>query len=345
MEAAEVSRPRRRRMAWVAGVAALVVLGLLGAALWLRAQILGSQRGAPREIWVPQGASLSEVVNKLAASGVVGNGLLFRAWLALHSPPEVLAGIYQMRTNEPYSEVLSTLRRGPVVYHLLVPPGFDLAQILARIEGFFWISRSACQQALKSVSSPYLPSTSSGDPEGVLFPDTYYVWAGEPCSEILNTMAHRFVTEAASAGITPSTRLFGLDAYQLITVASIVEREAKLQVDRPLVAEVIYNRLRRHMDLQMDSTVLYGLGRHSGRLDAADLAKLTPYNTYLVGGLPPTPIAVPSLSSLEAALHPARGDLLYFVVVARDGAEAFSATYAGQERNIALAERNLGERL
>ena len=159
----------------------------------------------------------------------------------------------------------------------------------------------------------------------------------EDANTLLNSMIESFTAAAAQAGLRPGQYVNGLDAYQVVTVASIVEKEGVIQKNLAKVARVIYNRLARGMPLQMDSTVLYSLGQDGGPVTPADLRIKSPYNTYLNTGLTPTPICFPSPGALDAALHPAPGAWLYFTLVSEDGTEAFSDTYAGQVANEKLA--------
>jgi UPF0755 protein len=164
----------------------------------------------------------------------------------------------------------------------------------------------------------------------------------ETASSLLAQMIDRFTSSAEAMGVTPGKDVNGLDPYQLVTVASIVEKEGVYPQNLAKVSRVIYNRLARGMPLQMDSTVLYSLGQDGGPVTPADLQIKSPYNTYLNTGLTPTPICFPSTNSLQAAIHPADGGWLYFVLVSEDGTEAFSTTYAGQVANEKLAkERGL----
>jgi UPF0755 protein len=142
-----------------------------------------------------------------------------------------------------------------------------------------------------------------------------------------------------SVGLAAGSAALGLTPYQVVTVASIVEKEGVIKKNLGPVARVILNRLQNDMPLQMDSTVLYAEGRDGGAVAASDLKLQTPYNTYLNKGLTPTPICFPSKAALQAALDPPTGSWLYFVVVEQDGTEAFADTFAGQMANEALAKQ------
>jgi UPF0755 protein len=179
----------------------------------------------------------------------------------------------------------------------------------------------------------------SNDLEGMLGTGTYDVFPGESDVTLLSHMVDRFDDQAGAAGLsTSSAAAFGLSPYQLLTVASIVEKEGYYPVNMPDVARVVYNRLSRGMPLQMDSTVLYALGQDGGPVTAEDERVQSPYNTYLNTGLTPTPICMPSAHALAAAVDPPAGNWLYFVLVQKNGVMAFADTYAQQLANEQLAK-------
>jgi UPF0755 protein len=179
--------------------------------------------------------------------------------------------------------------------------------------------------------------------EGLLGTGVYQVLPGESDATLLQQMVDRFDTTAEAVGLQSGAAALGMTPYQVVTVASIVQKEGVYSQNLAKVARVVDNRLARGMALQMDSSVLYSEHRDGGPVTSADLALDSPYNTYLHKGLTPTPICFPSQASLEAALHPATGSWLYFVVVQRDGTEAFADTFAEQLANEQLAKsRGLG---
>lgn len=288
---------------------------------------------------VPPGASLVSLLPTLARRGVVDHPLLFRVWLQSQPARVLRPGPYVLYQHEPYGSVLATLDGGPHLLRLMIPPGFTLGQIGAALHRLM-PSRSAAGLVAAGtdgqVRSPYEPA-SSHTLEGLLYPDTYFIAPSTTDAAILTMMVQRFDSVAASIHLSERARAMGMSPYEIATIASMVEREAKVPTDRGKVARVIYNRLATNMPLQIDATVLYGLGNPTRPLTAADLGTPSPYNTYLNRGLPPTPIASPGISSLQAALAPTPGPWLYYVVVSPNGAEAFSTTLSGQQRNIALA--------
>ncbi|MGH9071154.1 MAG: endolytic transglycosylase MltG, partial [Acidimicrobiales bacterium] len=230
---------------------------------------------------------------------------------------------------------------GPQLVTLIIPEGFSLAQIAARVGTIPGHSAAGFLAEAMSgqVTSPYGPS-GTDDLEGLLFPATYTVAPGATDEKILQMMVDAFDTRASSAGITQAAAKLGISPYEAVIVASLVIKEAKLPADMGKVARVVYNRLADGMPLQIDETVIYAAGGDPNALSGKSPAEVepnSPYNTYNVKGLPPTPIASPGMAALDAALSPTPGNWLYYVVVSPDGAEAFCATYACQQANVAKA--------
>jgi UPF0755 protein len=274
----------------------------------------------------------------------VGSSLAFRVYLTLHGTPIVQPGSYLMHRGDSFADVRALLARGPNVFAVDVLPGFTLSEVATRVgqipghDGARFLSLASSG----TLRSPYQPAGST-NLDGLLGAGTYIVLPGESDQTLLSAMIDRFTTVADAAGLSAGATALGITPYQAVTVASIVQKEGVYQKNLGKVARVVYNRLARGTPLQMDSTVLYSEHRDGGPVTAADLALDTPYNTYLHPGLTPTPICFPSKASLQAALAPTPGDWLYFVVVSKDGTEAFSNTFAGQQANERLARsRGLG---
>lgn len=333
--------PTRLSGRWrlVAVVVGVVVLLVGGGAVWVHGQVdPGGRRGPAVLVDVPAGASTARIADELAAAHVISHPLLFRLYVKVLGGGPFEAGEYSLPRNDSYGDVVASMHRGPLVHRLTIPEGFTLSQIADRVGRLPGHTRAHFLAVAGSgqVRSQYQPAGST-NLEGVLFPDTYQVQPGETDGQILAQMVARFDEVAGQLGLAASARTAGVTPYQAVTVASMVEREAKVPADRGLVAQVVYNRLARGMRLQVDATVLYALGPGHSTLSAADLSVASPYNTYRVTGLPPTPISSPGRAALEAALGPPKGPYLYYVVVEPDGKEAFSTTLAGQEQNIALA--------
>ncbi len=329
---------RRRFVAWT-GAGIVVVVALF--ALWyeLESHALGSA-GPQVVVTVQPGESTSAVVDALHQHGVVGSTLAFEIGDFFHGTPTVLPGSYALHQNQTFGQVRATLAAGPNIYPVDVRPGFTLGEVASEVDGVPGHADGGFAQAAQSgaVHSEFSPPDSN-DLEGMLGTGVYDVLPGEGDETLLRNMVDRFDRQARDAGLsTSSAAALGLSPYEVIIAASIVEKEGYYPVNMPDVARVIYNRLARDMPLQMDSTVLYALGQDGGPVTAQDEQLHSPYNTYLNTGLTPTPICMPSVDALRAAVDPPGGDWLYFVLVQKNGVMAFSDTYAGQLANERLAK-------
>jgi UPF0755 protein len=247
-----------------------------------------------------------------------------------------------MDENLTYGQVRAVFAAAPNIYPITVEPGYSLSEVAARVNGLPGhggdsFAKLAASGEVRSTFSP----TGSDNLEGLLGTGNYLVVPGESDVQVLSAMVTRFEQQAAASGLTPAAAsALGLTPYQVITAASVVEKEGYIKANMPDVARVIYNRLAHSMPLQMDATVLYALGQDGGPVTPADEQIPSPYNTYLNKGLPPTPICSPSPTALAAATHPPSGAWLYFVVVKKDGTEAFVDTYAEQLANEQQAQAN-----
>jgi UPF0755 protein len=320
-----------------------VVVGTVAYAVaWYEGEVHAGPAGTTTIVDVRNGASAGAVGRALAGHGVIGSSLALRIYFFFHGTPVVRTGGYAFRRHEALADVLARLQRGPDVLSVL--PGYTVSETAGFLDSVTGPDGAAFRTAVRdrAVVSPYEPA-GAGNLDGLLGTGDYVVSRTEPATTLLRLMVTRFDDHARAAGLDAGAASLGVTPYQAIVVASVVQKEGVYPQNVAKVARVVYNRLARDMPLQMDSTVLYSEHRDGGPVTAADLALDTPYNTYLHRGLPPTPICFPSALSLDAALHPAAGRWLYFVLVARDGTEAFSDTYAGQLANEQLARsRGLG---
>jgi UPF0755 protein len=338
--ATRAARVRRRRRILALVGAGLLVL-ILAFVLWyeLESAALGPE-GPQVIVTVGENESFDSVVSSLSAHGVIGSSLAFRISDLIHGTPSVLPGLYALHQNMSFADVRTKLAAGPNIFAVDVRPGFTLAEVAAQVDslpghapgGF---QRTASSGAVHSMFSP----PGSNNLEGMLGTGSYMVLPGESDLAILQKMVTKFDSQATAVGLsTASAAAQGMTPYQVITVASIVEKEGYYTKNMPNVARVIYNRLAQGITLDMDSTVLYALGQDGGPVTAQDLKIQSPYNTYLTKGLTPTPICMPSTDALSAAVHPPPGGWLYFVLVSKDGTLAFSDTYAEQLANEQLAK-------
>jgi UPF0755 protein len=326
-------------IALVGGALVAVVLAFV---LWyeLESHALGPP-GKQVVVTVHQGEATNDVVDALSQKHVIGSTLAFRISDFFHGTPTILPGSYALHENQTFSEVRAILAAGPNIYPVDVRPGYSLREVAARVDsipghatgGF---AATAGSGAVHSVFSP----PGSNNLEGMLGTGSYLVLPGETDLTILRLMVSRFDRDATAAGLSvTSAAAVGMTPYEVIIAASVVEKEGYHPTSNmPYVARVIDNRLAKGIPLQMDSTVLYAIGQDGGPVTAQDLKIRSPYNSYLTKGLPPTPICMPSTTALTAALHPAAGAWLYFVVVKKDGTEAFSDTFAQQLANEQLAK-------
>ncbi|MGC8626805.1 MAG: endolytic transglycosylase MltG [Acidimicrobiales bacterium] len=327
-----VRRRRRLRLreVLVAIALAVVVIAVVGFFRVSHDINPGGRPGKVVTVVVPAGASTLQIAHILAKAGVVHGPDVFEVYVKLHGAGPLLAGTYRLVTNESYSAVIRALEQGPVLVtaKLVVPEGFTIAQIAAavgRLKGIGITAHDFMAAATDGqVRSPYEPA-GTDDLEGLLFPATYPVEQGESAAELVTYMVETFDQHASQIGLAAGAKRLGLSPYQVVTVASIVEREAKLQVDRGPIASVIYNRLSQGAPIGADSTLLYGLGDPKGPVN---FDEPNPYNTRLHKGLPPTPISNPGIPSLEAALHPPKTSYFYWVEVNPDGKMGFASTAA-----------------
>jgi peptidoglycan lytic transglycosylase G len=314
-------------------IVVLVVVVLVTGAFGLYRYATGaSGPSRPVAVEIPSGATAADVGDLLERRDVVRSSLAFRLSAQLRGyGSDIQAGAYQLLTNMTIPEVFDTLEAGPVLdtVTLTVPEGLEVRQV-ADQAGTLGLDPSAFLQAASSgryAAPPYLPA-GADTVEGFLFPKTYeFSTDGLDEEVVIDRLLAQFEEEAITLDWSRAEDL-GLSQYEVVTVASLVEREARIPEDRPKIAAVIYNRLREGMPLQIDATVQYALPEGNRELTFEDYEIDSPYNTYLHPGLPPTPIASPGLDSLRAALEPADADYLYFVVVDPEtGRHAFADTY------------------
>ncbi len=324
---------------WIVAVALAAFLLPLG---WFLLQAYPlSGPGKAVIVLVRPGDSLRTIAVRLQRAGVIASAFAFDIDTLVEGSPIVLPGGYSLREGSTFSQIRAQLSAGPNVATLDAVPGLTLAEMrtdLQRQLGTSFAEQFSLALSARAAISPYHPH--GGSLEGLVGPGEYVIPPGESAVQLVNQMSQSFAAEASAAGLSPATRRFGLSAYQLLIGASIVVKEGYYPVNMPKVARVILNRLVRHDALQMDSTVLYALGRDGGTVTPAMLQTNTPYNTYLYAGLTPTPICVVSPDALQAMLNPPPGPWQYFVVVDKQGTMAFATTFAQQLANEARAKAN-----
>jgi UPF0755 protein len=336
----------RRQRTWFV-LFGLVVVPLIALAIavgWFAWQLNppgGS--GSAVEVQIARGCGIPCIGNELSHRGVIGPSWVFNVYSRLHGDSNFKAGTYELKKNMGVSSAVKTLKAGPHIAYiqLTIPPGFWLKQISARVGKLPGLNVDSFTEATvnNAVRSAFEPA-SVNNLEGLLWPDTYNISAEEDEILVLSTLVQQFDKRAVQLGLA-NANVRGYGAYDIIKIASLVEAEAKIDADRPLIASVIYNRLERGMPLQIDATLIYARGNPRVRtLSNKDKLIDSPYNTYAHTGLPPTPIAAVSAASLKAALAPATSPYLYYVVIDKKGDTAFATTPEEQNANIAIAKRN-----
>lgn len=328
-----------RKVAWVAGGTVVFLLLLLAlGGVWVMRQIDPGVAGEEVSVSIPEGSTTAQIASLLEREGVVTNATVFQYYVRWKEVGPFRAGTYDgLRKRSKMGAVVSRLQVGPLpprYTEVPIPEGFWLKEIRARIlETFPQMSAEELDAALADVRSRYQPPFASL--EGLLFPATYRVEEGDELDEqkLVRQMVSKFEQVAGELGLDQATeklRAAGgrqLSPYEVVIVASMIEEEAKVPEEKPMIARVIYNRLAAGMPLGIDATVIYALGEHKEQLTRSDLNIDSPYNTRRFPGLPPTPIASPGRESLEAALNPAEGSWLYYVLTDEQGHHYFTDDY------------------
>jgi len=325
----------------------ILILALAGSLYWLRQELQAPKLHSQSEqyIAIPKGSTPDQIINNLEARGVIGHGWLLKLYVrATGSGQRLKAGEYRFPSPISPLAVLKKLEEGEQrLSRLTVIEGWtrwDIAALLARIPELKLQSAEEALELFDDTSVIRDLDPEAKNLEGYLYPDTYSFQPDATPRQVVETMVKRFrqVWGELSAKHTPPP---GLSPREIVTVASLVETEAKLSDERPVVASVIYNRLRRDIPLGIDSTVIYaskaaGKWRNNGKVYQSDLDRDSPYNTRKVRGLPPGPIASAGQSSLEAALKPAQTDYIYYVrePSRNDGAHNFYSNEADFQRGV-----------
>jgi UPF0755 protein len=352
-----VAAPRRGRLGSIllfggllVVVAALLAAGLTGR--WVLNQVAPpGEPGASVNFTVGQGETIESISERLQAEGIITNARMFRWYVENKGGLELQPGYYTLRPMDDMGNILGTLRTPPAQTYTKVtfPEGFTVARMGARIEEN--IPRITADSFVEvatngSVRSALAPEAT--DLEGLLFPDTYQIAGNDTPTQIAQRLVRQMERVAARVGLDKAQEKVGLTPYQVLIIASMIEREAKVTEDRALISRVIYNRLFYNMPLQIDATLFY---KTDDSLSFDELSELDqPYNTYMYPGLPPTPIANPGRASIEAALNPAPNPeasdplcqgignnpcaYLYYVLKDAEGAHAFAVTLDQHEANV-----------
>ena len=283
---------------------------------------------------VESGQGLHQISRRLADAGLIRDAKKFTLLARIQGQETAIqAGEYELSAAMPPAAILRDMINGRVRLHrLTVPEGFSVRQIAdlvakagyATSEDFL----TECREP-RFLSTLNIPGKSC---EGYLFPDTYYFPASATPIQIVTAMVNRFWERFPDTWKTRASEI-GLSVHEAVTLAAIIEKETGAPFERPVISSVFHNRLKRRMRLQTDPTVIYGISDFDGNLTRKHLNTPTPYNTYIIRGLPPGPIANPGSAAIEAALYPADTDYLYFVSK-KDATHHFSTTIAEHNRAV-----------
>jgi UPF0755 protein len=327
---------RARPLFWLAS--GLLAAFLATEAFWLLVPTRTVQAGTTR-VDIPPNLGIVAIARRLADAGVIRSPVAFTALAALRGTARQLrAGEYDIPQNASTLQILEQVESGRVVQHTIVlPEGGSVAELAAGLEA---AGLAPADDVIRLARDPVFLRTLQIDApsvEGYLFPDTYQFVRGAPLEELLARMVQRLRVKLTPE-LSDRARARGLTPHQLLTLASIIEREAVVRDEMPLISAVFWNRLRRNMPLQADPTVQYAVAKGRRALSRVDLLVDHPYNTYRRTGLPPGPIASPGIAAIEAAVTPAAVDYLYFVSM-DDRRHYFSTTIT--QHNAAVGRYRL----
>jgi len=335
-------RPSRGgRPRWGRLLAAAILFVVLAGATWFVLSLLqpfkGDGEGQRVRVVIPKGASLGEIADLLQARGVIESSGFFelRARIAGRTG-ELKPGSYELREDMSYSAALDSLERGvpPNVVVLTIPEGRSRREIATLVKGKLRGSYLRASRRSPDINLRRYGAAGAKSLEGFLFPATYELKKSQPMSRLVGEQVAAFERSFAKVNMRYA-RSKNLTPYDVLIIASMVEREAQVARERRLIASVIYNRLRQGINLGIDATIRYALGQWTKPLKESELASPSPYNTRTNPGLPPGPIGNPGLASIQAAAHPARTKYLFYVVKPGScGEHAFSASDAEFQRDV-----------
>jgi UPF0755 protein len=316
----------------------LLAASLAAGALYQRLQDYAAESadpaGAETFFAVAPGERLKTTADRLHREGIVRRPVAFRVLARLRGVENrIRAGEYRLSPAMTPEQVLQRLVKGEHALHrLTVPEGLTLDQVAERVQAAGLGDAGAFARTASDPALSRRLGVEATTLEGYLFPETYFFPRPVSAEAICRAMVRRF-RAVFNEEWKERAEAMGHTVHEIVTLASIVEKETGDPGERPLIASVFHNRLKRGMRLQTDPTVIYGIENFDGNLTRRDLKTHSPYNTYTIDGLPPGPIANPGRASLEAALYPAESDYLYFVS-RNDGTHVFSATYPAHRQAV-----------
>ena len=310
----------------------LLVVAVLGTIYVVYAAATGDEPEGPARIEVVKGDTLSIVAEKLERAGVIPSAFMFKMEARVGGyGTEIKTGEYTFAPGTESDVILQKLTAGAAVptVEITIPEGLSLEETAQEVAGQSGVSAEKFEEAAKRTDYGYgfLEDPAIETTEGFLFPKQYEFEKGTEAPQMVTRMLEQYLLETQTLDISSARERLNLSEYELVIVASLIEKEAATPEERPLVASVIYNRLQKDMPLQIDASIHYALDKQGEELSLADLKVNSPYNTYENKGLPPGPICSPSRDSLEAAINPADTDYLYYVLKANGEEHFFTNQY------------------
>ncbi len=317
----------------------IVLLLLVAGSVLNYLQIFSSRKnGQDVAVSIAQGSSTGDIATVLEDKDIVKSSFIFKLVVKHTKTGDMLqAGDYTLNTGMSMMEIIENLKKGQAAktYDFTVPEGFTSRQIARLLKEKGSIDEQEFLDTVKTgkgINFKYSHLLKGHSLEGFLFPDTYSVYKDSTSREIIEKMVKRF-EEVVPSNIEQIAKKRGLSFYKIIVLASLVEREARIEDERPLVSAVYYNRIKLDMLLECDATIQFLFDKPKEILLYKDLEIDSPYNTYKYKGLPPGPIANPGLPSIKAALYPASVDYLYYVVKG-EGRHKFSKTFEEHQKAV-----------
>lgn len=335
-------------------LAFIVVIAIVVGAVWAglawvkgrpaKSVFTTTTASATIKVTVDKGATAEEIATMLESKGVIKSAASFLQQVQTRGSENGLKpGIYSFSKNEDQTQVIVTLEQGTgaQTFKVTIPEGYAVSQVAALLDKGNAIKGASYTDLASQPSKFVIPPVGPSTPvittlEGLLFPSTYTLLAGSGANELIGLQLAAFQSKTISLPWNNATQL-KVTPYQIVIIASMIEKEVRIPDERAKVAAVIYNRLAKDMPLGIDATVRYAVGKWTGPLTETDLQVDSPYNTRVHKGLPPTPICNPGLDSLQAALEPAAVDYLYYVLIDSKGDHFFTSSYDEFQKTKATA--------
>jgi UPF0755 protein len=339
-------RRKRRSKAWPAVLGVVLVLGILGVIYFIYSAASGGEDGSKESarVQVVKGDTLSDVAAKLEKAGAIESAFVFELQARYEGyGTEIKTGRYTFRPGQASREILHELTVGQAAPTITVtiPEGLTIEETAGTVAADSGVTAPAFGEAARRTDYGYafLDDPDVRTTEGYLFPAKYDFEKGVRARQMVDRLLEQYLLETQDIDFAEAKERLGLTEDQVVTVASLIEKEAAGPEEKPLIASVIYNRMRKDTPLQIDATIQYALKRPKANLSLADLKVDSPYNTYENKGLPPGPICSPGKESLQAALNPASTNYLYYVLQANGEEHFFTKSYEDFLREKVRAER------